>query len=308
MLTNQDLLAVTRTELDSVFYPEFESMTTALGHISVENAGIFPVVRTDHSAYIYMSFMGTGLWPAIGEVETIPEDQSRVANKATVLVNDYANSLSISKDFFSDNMFDVWATMVRDFANKARVTQDTNGFGIFRNAFTTQLTPDGVAFISASHVPIGGGTVSNIVTGALTPTTLNAAMVRLWEQVDERGIIRGNIAAYLVVAPANFKNAIEITQSVLVSDSANNAVNVFRSPLGVEVVTSPYLGAAAGGSDTAWFLLSRNHGIRRLVRQGIETALVSWEYSDNRTYKYRGNFREYFFVSTWGGVVASLGT
>lgn len=309
MLTNSDLLAVTRTELDTVFFDSFESIDSSLGGITVENSNIFKVVRTDHSAYISMQFMGTGLWPTIGETQTLPEDQGRVGNKNTVLISDFGETLSISKNFWDDNMFDVRAEMVREFGRMARVTQDINGFALFRNAFTTNLTPDGVAWISASHVLMNGGTASNLVTGALTPTTLNTAMVRLMEQKNNRGVILGNTAAYLVVPPALLKTAIEITQSVLVPDSANNAVNVFKSPLGIEVVTSPYLGAAAGGSDTAWFLLSRNHGIKRVIRQGVQTALVGWEYSDNRTYKYRGSFRESFFISDNGlSVIGSLGT
>lgn len=307
MLTNSDLLAVTRTELDTVFFEAFESIDSSLGGISVENSNIFKVVRTDHSAYINMTFMGTGLWPVIGETQTLPEDQGRVGNKNTVLISDFGETLSISKDFFDDNMFDVWAEMVREFGRMARVTQDIAGFALFRNGFTTTLTPDGVPWFSASHTLLSGGTASNLVTGALTPTTLNTAMVRLMEQRNERGVIMGNVGAYLVVPPALLKTAIEITQSVLVSDSANNAVNVFRSPLGIEVVTSPYLGAAAGGSDTAWFLLSKNHGVKRVIRQGVQTALVGWEYSDNRTYKLRGSFREAYFVSNSLTAVGSTG-
>lgn len=189
----------------------------------------------------------------------------------------------------------------------ARITQDTNAFGLFRGAFTTTLTPDSVAWISASHVTLNGDTVSNLVTGALTTTTLNTASVALQLQKNQRGVIRGSVGKYLVVAPANFKNAIEITQSVLVSDSANNAVNFYRSMMGIEVMTSPYLSASAGGSDTAWFLLSEFHGVKRVIRQGVQTALVSWEFSDNRSYKYQGNFRETYFVADWAGAVGSTG-
>lgn len=189
----------------------------------------------------------------------------------------------------------------------ARVTQDTTGFGLFRGAFTTTLTPDGVAWISASHVTLSGAVVSNLVTGPLTPTTLNTATVSLREQKNQRGVIRGSILKYLVVSPAGFKNACEITQSVLVSDSGNNAVNIYRSLMGIEVMTSPYLGAAAGGSDTAWFALSQYHGVKRVIRQGVQTALTSWEYSDNRTYRYQGNFRETYFVADYAGAVGSTG-
>jgi len=190
----------------------------------------------------------------------------------------------------------------------ARVTQDDNAFGPLRGAFTTTLTPDSVALISASHVTLNGDTVSNIISGALSSTTLNTAMVALREQKNQRGVILGSTGKYLVVPPKLFKLACELTESVLVSDSGNNAVNVYRSIFGIEVMTSPYLGAANGGSDTAWFLLSEFHGIKRVIRQGVQTALVSWEFSDNRSYKYQGNYREAYFVADYAGIVGALGT
>ena len=202
---------------------------------------------------------------------------------------------------------DVWAEDVRQFALMARVTQDDVAFGLFRGAFTTTLTPDAVALCSASHVTLNGDTVSNLITGALSDATLNTAMVALREQKNQRGVVLGSEGRYLVVALKGFKNACQITQSVLVSDNANNAVNIYLSIFGMEVMTSPYLGAVSGGSDTAWFLLSQFHGLKRVIRQGVQTALISWEYSDNRSYKYQGNFREAYFAADWAGLVGSTG-
>lgn len=308
--TEAENLAITRTQLDGVFFQTFEAVEdTGMGNITVENGAIFKVVNTTHSAYIHMVNMGTGLWSNISESQTVPSDTPKVRNQNTVLVQDFAQKIEISKNLFDDNMFNVWSEDVSEFATMARVTQDTTGFGLFRGGFTTTLTPDGVAWFSASHVTISGATVSNLITGPLTTTTLNNAMVSLREQKNQRGVIRGSLGKYLIVAMAGWKNAIEITQSVLVSDTANNAVNVYRSISmgGLQVMTSPYLGAAAGGSDTAWFLLSQYHGVKRVIRQGVQTALTSWEFSDNRTYKYQGNFRETYFVADYAGAVGSTG-
>jgi hypothetical protein len=252
--------------------------------------------------------MGTGKWSEIGETTTVPSDTPKTGYKNTVLVSDFAQKILISKNLFDDNMHDVWAEDVRQFALMARVTQDDKAFGLLRGAFTTTLTPDAATLISASHITLNGDTVSNLISGALTDTTLNTAMVALREQKNQRGVILGSEGKYLVVAPTGFKNAVQITQSVLVSDTANNAVNIYLSVFGIEVMTSPYLGAAAGGSNTAWFLLSQFHGLKRVVRQGVQTALVSWEYSDNRSYKYQGNFRETYFAADWAGIVGALGT
>jgi hypothetical protein len=68
------------------------------------------------------------------------------------------------------------------------------------------------------------------------------------------------------------------------------------------------LSAAAGGSDTAWFLMSRNHSVTRLIRQGIQTALRDWTYSNNRSYLYQANFREAVYVPDYVGIYGSTGT
>lgn len=205
-------------------------------------------------------------------------------------------------------MHGVWARIVQDMALKARVTQDYNAFGIFRGAFTTTLTADGAAWISATHTLINGQTYSNLITNpsgtGLTSDSLYALIVALRQQPDQAGVLLGNVPSILVVPTKLFKKAIELTDSALIADSANNAINVYRSAYGFRVMTSPYMDLAVGGSDTAFFLLSKNHAVTRLIRQGIQTSLRSWEYSNNRTYFYQANFRESYYVPDYVGAVA----
>ncbi len=299
-------LAVVQTELDGVFYQAFNRME-APGTATALTAEIFKPINIEHKNYIQETFAGVGLWSAIGEISNVPLGTPLVRNKKTTTALDFAKGVEISKDFFDDNMFGTYARMVSQLGEMGRITRDNNAFKIFRNAFTTQLTADGVAWISASHVLIQGGTTSNLVTGALTPVTFNTAVVALQTQVSQEGVIMGGKPTMLVVAPANFVNATQITQSALVSDSGNNAINVFRSAYGITVYQSPYMSAVAGGSDTAWFLLTNNHGIVRIVRQEIQTALRDWSYSNNRTYFYQANFREEVDTIDYAGAVGSTG-
>ena len=293
--------------MDTVFFQTFEYDSSTPGIATANTGVIFKPLSTEHAAYIGEINKATGLWPVIGEVQTVPLTTPKVANKYTILIKDFASGIEISKDLYDDNMHGVWAADVRDFALKARVTQDDNAFALFRGAFTTTLTADGATFISATHTLIGGGTTSNLISGALSTTTLNTAIVRLRQQVDQSGVILGGVPTILLVPSALFKLATEITDSALVSDTGNNAINVYRSAYGITVYSSPYLSAAAGGSDTAWFLMTPQHSVTRVVRQGIETALRPWQYSNNRTYFYQGNFREAVFVPDYAGAVGSTG-
>ena len=307
MLLSSQNLALIRTELDELFMQEFDYDATDPTITTARTGSLFQPETTTHGQYIGEIMSDVGLWDTIGEIQEVPEATPRAGNKYTIQIADYAKGVSISKDFFDDNLFGYWSRIVKQLAFKGRVTQDSNAFAIFRNAFTTQLSADGVSLINAAHPLLGGGTASNVITGPLTDVTLNDAVVALRQQVDQSGVVLGGTPTILVVPPALFKKAAELTQSVLTPFSANNAVNIYRSLMGIQVMSSPYLGAAAGGSDTAWFLLTRNHSVRRLVRQGIETALTNWTYSKNRTYFYQANFRESYYAPDFAGIVGSTG-
>ena len=306
MFSESQNFAIVQTELDSVFFQNFDYDATFPGIATANTAALFRPVNTDHAAYIEEIYKGSGLFPKIGETTTVPVITPRVANKLTTYISDFANSVEISKNLFDDNMHSVWSKTVADFAVKARITQDDNAFALFRNAFTTTLTADGAAFI-ASHTLLNGETQTNLATGALTEATLYNAMVLLRQQKDEAGVIMGNVGTILLVPSKLFKTAVQITESALISGQGNNDINVYRSAYGITVYSSPYLDAVAGGSDTAWFLLARNHAVTRLIRQGIQTALRDWSISNNRTYLYQANFRETVYVSNYVGACGSLG-
>lgn len=306
MFTEAQNFSIVQTELDTVFFQQFQYDASQPGIATANTGVIFKPLSTDHAAYIGQINKATGFFSIIGETQTVPLSTPSVRNKYTILIKDFADSIEISKDLFDDNMHGVWAEDVRQFALMARATQDNHAFGLFRNAFTTALTADGVSIINTAHPLIGGGTVDNLIVGALTPTTLNTAIARLREQKNQAGVILGGSPSILLVAPLNFVNATQVTESALVSDSGNNALNVFRSAYGITVWMSPYLGAAAGGSNSAWFLMTPQHSVTRVVRQGVETALRPWQYSNNRTYLYQANFREEVFCPDYAGIVGAL--
>lgn len=308
MFSEAQNLAIVRTELDTVFFQTF-GYNGAGNSMATANTGeLFREIPIDNLAHIGEVGANVGLWNSIGESQTVPEATPKVTNKFITNVLDFAKGVPLSKNMFDDNMHGVWSDIVRKFALKARLTQDQNAFKLFRGAFTSQLTPDGVSIVNAAHPLIAGGTTSNQISGPLNVPNLNTGFVSLAQQVDQTNVIIGGQAHILLVAPQNLQNAVQLTDSVLISDSANNAVNFYRSALGLIVMSSPYMGAIAGGSDTAWFLLTQDHAVRRVVRQGVETAMTPWQYSTNRTYYYQGNFREEVACYDYAGLVGSLGT
>jgi len=119
---------------------------------------------------------------------------------------------------------------------------------------------DGVPLVSASHPNKVGGVASNSVAASdLSPSSIEAMVLTLQNQKDDQGIPMpaGGGMKYLVVPPAKVRKAKENIDSEWIVDSANNNINVWKSQ-GWNLVTSPWLSASNGGSDTAWFIVDAN--------------------------------------------------
>jgi phage major head subunit gpT-like protein len=318
MFTEAQNFSLVQTELDEVFRQNYEASLPP-SYATAMTAEIFKVTETDHAAYIGNIHKGPGLFSKIGEVQAVPSYAAKVANKWTVTISDFAEGIEISKNLFDDDIHGEWQAQVAEFAIMARRTQDYNAFKIFRGAFTTTLTADGVSLINTAHTLIGGGTTSNRITAsavgasttALTTSAFNVGMQLLANMKSQAGVPLQCVGDVLLVPPALYVGARQIAASALVPENANNAVNVFSMDYAVKVYQSVFLGSASPdgtGSDTAWFLLdSKRHAIRRFVRQGVQTALRDWTMSNNRTYYYQANFREEVYAPDYVGVVGASG-
>lgn len=299
--------SVVKTALDKVFYPAFDGESHP-GYVSAESSSVFIQDTVDNSAVITEIFKGTGLWGLKAELADVPSSSAKVGNQQTFAVTEYAQSLDISKNFFDDNKHGVYEKMVRDMAVTGRITKDQNAFGIYRGAFTTTLTNDGIALIEDLHVNLNGQTIDNeLAASAFSESTLNDGIVGLVQQKAQDGTIRGSMPKTLLVPPKLFKLATEITESSLRSGTANNDMNVYSTKYGINVATSPYFSLAAGGSDTAWVLLGDNHSVTRWVRQTVSTDIVDYKFQRNNNYIYKGSFREVVGAMDYVGIIGSLG-
>jgi phage major head subunit gpT-like protein len=299
---------VVKTALDKVFNSEFDypSMT---GIATAETGDVFIQDKATNSAVVTEQFTGVGYWDSRPELGDVTAGNPKVGNQKTFSVTNYAKSVDISKNLFDDDQHSVVQMMIRNMARNARLTRDKNASSIYANAAGTTLTNDGIALISASHVAGDGTTVSNLVSGALSEATLATGITTLIELKTQDGTLGGNEPSVLLVPPANFKNACIFAKSELRPTTTNNDLNyVSMIYPGLRVLMLPFLGAAYGGSDTIWFLLSRNHSVTRWVRQAVQTNLVDYQYQRNNNYIYKGEFREIVGAITFDGLVGATGT
>lgn len=104
MLTEAQNFAVVQTQLDDVFYQNFEYDATYPSIATAQTAAIFKPLETTHAAYIEQIFKGSGLFPVIGETQTVPQSTPQVANQITTYIKDFASSIEVSKNFIDDNI------------------------------------------------------------------------------------------------------------------------------------------------------------------------------------------------------------
>lgn len=293
--------------LDEVFYGKFNQIP-APNYADVNNDMVFKQSSTDRSGIITELVKDAGMWTARTELQNLQEGNVAGGTKRTFTVAAFGQSLPISKHFFDDEQYDAVTESVRKMALKGYLTKRREAFKLWNNAFTTTLTNDGVSLVNDAHINLNGDTVDNKLTAALSEVSLNDAINQLLEQKDQAGDNVGFQPYCLLVPNRLYKKAVEITGSELRSNTANNDMNVYSSKYGIYVLQSNWMGAANGGSDTAWFLLSEDHTVTRWVRQDIVTDLVDYKYSDNFVYKYKAEYREVYGAPTYEGLVGSDGT
>lgn len=252
-------------------------------------------------------FKPVGFFDERTEEENVPNDTAQLGQQYTAAAVNFDKSVAIPKIFFDDDMHGVVKEMMKSFVVKAKRSQFNSAFGLFRGGFTTTLTADAATWFSDTHSTISGATVDNKSTLALTPTSLEGGINALLQQVDQNGDIMGHEARTLLVPPAMFREAVEITDSKQTPYSADNAVNWISSKYGIKILQSQYLGAAAGGSDTAWFLLGTEHKSYRWVRESLWSDLIDYIYSANNSYIYKGGFREVYGAVTYEASYGSTG-
>ena len=240
------------------------------------------------------------------DVALTNEANTAAAAAKTTIVTQFKKNLPISRTFMADQQLSAVSKAVRQQALTWGATQDRAAFRVYALGFTTQLTIDGVALFSNSHVNENGDTVDNLETGALTDTNLNIVINSLRTQLSQTGVILGYEPKFLLTPSILHQTGMSVAKSVLRAGTGNNDLNYFSEMYpGMKVVYSPFLDAT---STTAYFVGSQTHGVYRFEREAFFTDLVDWRYSINDQYTYKMRAREVVDSIEYSGLVGSSGT
>ena len=218
----------------------------------------------------------------------------------------FTQGFMITREMYEDEQYGQMKKFAKAMARAGRAKVEKDAVTILTGGFTN-TGYDGKALFAADHPLLdSSATCSNLATGALTDANLKAALKLMRETVDEAGNLVQFKANRLIVPPALEDTAIRLLDSKLLPGTEKNDTNKFLNGYGLDIVVLDWLGAAAGGSDTNWFIQdTTRHEMNFFWRKRPE--FKSAEEFDNFVAKYRGYMRYSFGYSDFRGIVGSTG-
>ena len=274
---------------------------------------LFHVETSSKKQEIESSASGLSTFVKTGENQPVTYEDRNQGYDVTYSHNKWAKAISISKEMWDDDQFNVMKRGTKDLANAKSRTREHIAADILNYAWTSGgggyaafTAGDAVALFSASHPRSDGGTVqSNTVTTDLNEGSLEVALTTMRATLDDKGQLQMITPDTLVVPPALEKEARILLDSTGRVGTANNDINPYQGRL--KIFVWDYLGSAGGGSDTAWFVFdSSAHKLIYFNRQ--DTGLQGPEYDfDNDVAKWKDEFRCSVGWSDWRGVYGSKG-
>ena len=231
----------------------------------------------------------------------------------TVYPTKFGIALQCTYESMKDDRNDLIKQSMAKVGESVKYTIELKQADLFNSAFgTSRLGLDGEPLCFATHpyYAYGANTTSNLITGALSKTTLQAAIDLFTTLLDERGKPMIMMPKILVIPPQLEWKAKELLLSEYDPSNANRAVNPFTTPQGngsnfaggVQYIVYRFL-----TSSTAWFLMSEK-----------DMADLQWYWFDeptSRTYTddntdnmiFKSTFRAVNTFWNWRGVVGSSG-
>lgn len=230
----------------------------------------------------------------------------------------YKKAIAISEDLADDDQYRSPESRIRKLASGAARTVDSTVFGVLRNAFTTTATSygDGKPHCSTSHTRLDGGTARSNASAtnvAISETSLETGTIAMDEALDHKGELMGNMGRGLIltVPIAKRKVSLEILKSPLRSGGNDNDLNYYSFG-DWDLFVNPWIGASAGGSDTAFFLIRKeNKSLKFFWRKPPMTRIDVDDETEAMKFKVRMRF-SYGWCDpvgeTWGSKGTGTGT
>ena len=221
----------------------------------------------------------------------------------------FTKGFMIGRELYDDEKYGQMKKMAKALARAGRAKVERDAISVLLKGFSESEGFKGrdqkPLFHNAHNLVDSLKTCSNMMTEELSEASLKKAIKMMSEQLDEAGNLIQMKATKLIVPPALEDTALRLLHSSQLPGTELNDTNEYLKNR-LQVVVMDYLGATAGGSDTAWFLQDgTRHELNFFWR--VKPEFKNEEDFDTFVAKYRGYMRYSYGFSDWRGMVGSKG-
>lgn len=230
----------------------------------------------------------------------------------------YSQGLEVTRLQMEDRDFDSELEEMSDLSRMGNFALDKSSCQLFNGGFATTtsvngyditLYGDAVPTFSTVHpstVP-GVGTQSNASSTGIVfgDDNLETALLAITNQLTDRGNPMTMVGKPMLIVPPELRKAgRKVTESELESETANNAINVYRGM--IDMMETQFINSTNGGSNTAWFVvLPSTMKLYQTIRQGMR--LDSAVDFNTKTMKFTIDGRWSNYVKHWKGTWGTKG-
>lgn len=307
-------MASLRPQWPDLLDPSFRTIYgSELKQIPTKYSDIFNIFSSKKNIEKDSSASGLSKLVQKAEASAITYEDENQGYDVTYSHLTWALGTQVSQEMYDDDQFNIMNRKPKNLARAKTRTMEQAAADIFNNGFTagggglaTFTAGDAAALFSASHPRTDGGTAqSNYTTADLAEDSLEVALVNMRATLDDKGQLIGVSPNTLVVAPALAKEAKILLNSSGRTGTANNDINPYEGAL--KLIVWDYLGSAAGGSDTAWFVLDSGlHKLNWFNRKDSGITGPEWDF-DTSVAKWKVECRWSVGFSDWRGAYGSKG-
>ncbi len=278
--------------LTEIFFQHYQQIQPKRGLLF----GLRTSSKAKETDYRIDSFGDPTPFNGMVEYET-PEPDYEVEYTFTEFTKGFMITRKMLDDMQYENIFSQASNMGTAFARKV----EKDAASVFNNSESASyLGYDAKALCASDHPRSQSDStaVDNLLTLALTSANLETAILAMQGFKDDQGEEISIMPNILLVPRALRKTALELTQSELTPESANNAINVHQ---GLQTVVWDYL-----TDSNAWYLIDGTMAKRYLKwYDRVPVEFAAEDSFDTLVRKYRGYMRYGFGWSDFRWVLKS---
>lgn len=307
-------MLISRANFPDLLDPAFRKIfTDATRELDYKYSSILNVERSTKNIEKSSSVSGLQQLAEVGEGEAVTADTIYQGYDTTYTHRKFGRKTTITEEMVEDDQYREIKSRAMGLASALNRTVEQSAADLLNYGWTaggggksTFLSGgDGQALFATAHPRSdGGASQSNSTTMDLAEDSLETILVNMRATLDDRGELMLVKPDTIILPPALEKEASILLGTTARVGTANNDINPYKGRL--NMVVWDFIGAAAGGSDTAYFVVDKGfHKLMWFWRRS-QTLDTNTDFdTGNMEYKISARWSNGF--DSWRGVYGSKG-